>query len=130
MAPPAAQPPSIQPPSQPAEETSTDVAPSGQTPVKGGVENISVEAKSEEVTVDMAGFAFKPETVTIKVGDTVKWTNSDSASHLVESTNGPESFKSQSLPKGASFEYKFTKPGTYAYKCAIHPSMTGTVVVE
>ena len=131
MAPPqpVIQPPVVQPPvAQPPAEAATQ--PSGQTSVKGGTENIPAEAKSEVVNAEMSGFAFSPNMIKIKVGDTVAWTNKDSAPHTVTSTGGPESFNSDTLQKGGSFEHKFTQPGTYTYKCSIHPSMTATVVVE
>jgi plastocyanin len=40
------------------------------------------------------------------------------------------SFDSGTLAQGASFTFKATKPGTIAYFCSIHPSMTGTITVE
>lgn len=120
--------PIVQPPvDQPATD---DVAPSGHTPIIGGTENIPAEAKSEVVNVDIAGFAFNPGTVNVKVGDTVKWTNNDGASHTVTVSAGPEIFNSGSLAKGQAYLHTFTKTGTYQYKCSIHPGMTGIVVVE
>jgi len=119
-------PPRLVPPSIP----STDVAPSGNTPIIGGAENIPAEAKSEVVNVDIAGFAFNPGTVNVKVGDTVKWTNNDGAPHTVTASAGSEIFDSGSLAKGQVYLHTFTKTGTYQYKCSIHPGMTGIVVVE
>jgi plastocyanin len=39
-------------------------------------------------------------------------------------------FDSPVLQPGASYSFEFTKPGTYAYHCTIHPFMTGKVVVS
>ncbi len=109
-------------------ETSVaDVKPSGQTPVIG-TENIPAEAKSW--AVDIKGFAFNPGTVTIKAGETITWTNSDTAPHTVTDISGPESFKSDPVAPGGSFSHTFTKPGKYTYKCSIHPTMNGVVVVQ
>jgi len=112
----------------PRPETSVaDVKPSGQTPVIGGVENVPAEAKSW--AVDIKNFAFNPGTVSIKAGETVTWTNFDSAQHTV-TVMGPESFGSGAIAPGGSFSRTFTKPGKYTYKCSIHPSMTAAVVVQ
>jgi plastocyanin len=53
----------------------------------------------------------------------------DSAPHTVTVSSGPEKFGSPNLQKGDSFSYKFTKPGTYDYYCAVHPDMKGSVTV-
>ena len=73
-------------------------------------------------------FAFSPETVTVKVGSAITWTNGDGFAHSVKSGDG--SFASQDLQQGQSFTTTFAAPGTHAYVCGIHNSMTGTVVVE
>jgi LPXTG-motif cell wall-anchored protein len=63
----------------------------------------------------------------VKSGDTVTWTNRDSAPHTATASNG--SFNTGTLKQGASASHTFTTAGTIAYICAIHPSMHGTVVV-
>ena len=78
--------------------------------------------------VAIKDFAFSPETVTVKVGSAITWTNGDGFAHSVKSADG--SFVSQDLQEGQSFTTTFTAPGTYAYICGIHNFMTGTVVVE
>ena len=78
--------------------------------------------------VVMKGTAFDPNTVTIKVGESVTWTNEDSFNHTVTADNGE--FESGDLAKGGTFSFTFDKAGTYPYHCGIHPSMTGTVVVQ
>lgn len=79
-------------------------------------------------TVTIAGNAFSPASITVKVGDSVTWTNNDSLSHTV--TADDNSFASSDLANGATFSFTFTKAGTFPYHCSIHPSMTATVVVE
>ena len=80
-------------------------------------------------TVDIKDLAFSPDTLTISVGDTVTWTNSDSVKHLVASS-GIGGIASSTLNPGASYSKTFTKAGTYAYHCEIHPSMKGTIIVQ
>lgn len=78
--------------------------------------------------INISGFKFDPATVTVKVGATVTWTNQDAADHTITGDDG--SWTSENLANGATFSFTFDKAGTYAYHCAIHSSMKGTVVVE
>ena len=80
------------------------------------------------VAVDVVDFAFKPSTLTVKVGTVATWTNGDAFSHSIRSKDG--AFDEQTMAAGAKATVTFTKAGTYAYICGIHNSMTGTVVVE
>ena len=78
--------------------------------------------------VDITGFAFSPETLTISIGDTVAWTNKESATHTATADGGE--FDSGNLGNGDTFSYTFTAAGTYTYYCKIHTSMTATIIVE
>ena len=80
------------------------------------------------VQVAMINRSYDPGTVTVKVGDTVVWTNQSSIQHDVVADNGE--FKSKLFGQGETFSYTFTKAGTYPYHCSIHPGMTGTVIVQ
>jgi plastocyanin len=73
------------------------------------------------------GFAFQPDVLKVEVGAKVTWTNDDTVAHTV--TADTNSFASGNLQPGGSFSFKFTRPGTYAYHCSIHPSMHGSIVV-
>jgi plastocyanin len=76
----------------------------------------------------ISDFAFSPETITVKVGSAVTWTNHDPFAHSVKSADG--TFVSQDLEQGQTFSATFNTAGTFAYICGIHNSMTGTVVVQ
>ena len=79
--------------------------------------------------VGIDNFTFNPQTVTVKAGTAVTWTNRDDIPHGLAATNN--AFKrSQALDTDDSFSFTFTTPGTYQYFCYIHPRMTGTIVVE
>ena len=77
--------------------------------------------------VEIRDFAFAPNIIIVAVGTTVRWTNTGVVNHTVTSNTGV--FDSNALGSGGSFEYRFDAPGTYAYHCAFHPEMTGTVIV-
>jgi amicyanin len=79
-------------------------------------------------SVDIADFAFSPQTLTIQVGDTVTWTNLDQVQHTATSTTG--AFDTGLLDQNASSSVTFTDPGTYDYLCTPHPTMTGRIVVQ
>ena len=78
--------------------------------------------------VAISGFAFVPSTLTVSVGTTVTWTNNDSSSHTIASNDNL--FQSGTLAKGATFSHTFGQKGTFNYRCSIHPSMTGKIIVE
>ena len=77
------------------------------------------------VTVEIRDQTFPAASVT-GVGTTVTWINMDSVQHTVTG----EGWGSGTLRPGESWSYTFTQPGTYFYKCTIHPEMTGLVMVE
>lgn len=79
------------------------------------------------VSASMVNFAFVPAKITVAAGGTVTWTNTDQVAHTVTADNG--SFGSGQIAPGATFSRTFTRPGTYAFHCSIHPSMTGTITV-
>ena len=80
-------------------------------------------------TVSIAGFAFGPATMNAAVGDTVVWTNNDSAPHTVTSDTG-NLLQSANLSQGQTFQHIFAGAGTFAYHCAIHLSMHGSITVQ
>jgi plastocyanin len=77
------------------------------------------------VTIDMQNIAFNPKTVTVKVGQTVKWVNKDDVPHDV--VGGP--LKSSTFNKGGSYEFTPKKAETISYVCTIHPGMKATLTV-
>ena len=75
-----------------------------------------------------------PASVTINVGDTVEWVNSDTAAHTVTSgtlTEGPTGeFDSSLILGNATFAFTFEESGSYDYFCLVHPWMVGDVQVN
>jgi type VI secretion system secreted protein Hcp len=88
--------------------------------------------------VKIVDFAFQPADVTIKVGDTVTWTNTGLSEHTTTSgtTSGgvrhPDSlWDSGPLLTGRTFSHTFTKAGAFPYYCNFHfTSMVGMVTVQ
>jgi plastocyanin len=86
------------------------------------------KASASEVKID--NFNFSPATLTVPAGTMVTWTNRDDIPHTVVSTDDPRVFRSKVLDTDEKFSFTFSKPGTYAYFCSVHPKMTGKVIVE
>jgi plastocyanin len=90
--------------------------------------------------VAISNFAFTPQKITVKVGDTVTWTNNDSVPHTVTSATSLDTsatttseFDSGQFGPGQTFSFTFTKAGTFFYVCTIHrsqPAMHGEVIVQ
>jgi len=85
-------------------------------------------ASAADSSVDIAGFAFSPQSVTVKVGDTVTWANADAQTHTATADDG--TFDTGSISGNTSKSVTVTKAGTFAYHCKVHPTMTATLVVE
>lgn len=83
---------------------------------------------SGPVAVSIEGFAFSQPSLTVKVGSVVTWTNADSDAHTVR-TNADDTLHSGVLNTNDSYTVTFTKPGTYPYRCSIHPEMQATITV-
>jgi len=73
-------------------------------------------------SVSMKNISFSPKSLSVKVGQTVTWTNDDSVVHNVTANDG--TFKSNNFGSGATFNWKATKAGTFQYTCTIHPGWT------
>jgi amicyanin len=97
------------------------VAISGCSPAPSG----STPATTDGNTVIMLDHKFQPEEITIKKGDTVTWTNKDSAKHDITGLT----FGSELLSKDQSFQQIFNEVGTFDYSCTPHPYMKGKVIV-
>ncbi len=129
----------------------SEPSPSSAMPAPGSeVPEMIVEEESESMTsfsgtisvphgssvpgCDETNECFIPAEVTVNVGDTVTWSNDDSAAHTVTSgtpSDGPDGkFDSSLFMAGTTFSYTFDKAGEYNYFCMVHPWMTGKVQVN
>ena len=92
-----------------------------------------VMSDSSNVLSDIVSFQL--ESLTISVGDTVTWTNLDSAPHTVSHGLSPDVeasplFQSGNFGKDGTFTHTFDTAGTFAYFCEVHPSMVGSITVR
>jgi plastocyanin len=94
-------------------------SPSKSAPVQSGL-----------VQIAYRNIAIAPDTVRVKVGSTIRWTNYDSVQANVTSVGGPQHFASSNFGEGRSYEIKASKPGVIHYECTLYPvTMNGTIEV-
>ena len=80
---------------------------------------------THRVVID--GLKNEPETLTVRRGDTIIWTNKDPFPHTV---TAPGKFDSHDIPAGGSWKYVARTAGDYAYICTLHPTMKATLIVK
>lgn len=107
-----------------AEPSASDAGSSSDSPV-------DCEANpGTTVTVDIPEFAFEPTPVEIGACDSVVWENTHNQAHT-STGKGDKAWNTGNLAAGSASEpVLFDETGTYAYICALHPFMEGTVEVS
>ena len=89
-------------------------------------------------------YCYVPESLTVTVGDTMRWTDVSGSPHTVTrcttaacdghdgGTGTDASFTRADVDTGHDFTHVFSAPGTYNYYCEIHGyvDMKGTIVVR
>lgn len=103
---------------------------------------VSPPPAEEGVTdVTIENFSFSPKTVTIKQGESVRWTNAEGVGIPHTSTSGnPEDddagalWNSGTLLSGQSFTHQFDEVGEFEYFCEPHQTQASMrdalVIVE
>ncbi len=85
----------------------------------------SAKPATHRVVID--GLKYEPETLTVKRGDEVIWTNKDPFPHTV---TAPGKFDSHEIAASGSWKYVARTSGEYGYICTLHPNMKGVLRVE
>jgi plastocyanin len=81
-----------------------------------------------QVVID--NFTFSPAALTVPSGTRVTWVNHDDVPHTVTSPSKPRILDSPTLDTDDKFTFEFKDPGIYEYFCAVHPKMTGKIIVK
>jgi plastocyanin len=90
---------------------------------------VSAVGATRTQSVTVGDNYFRPTSLTVRAGTKVQWKWAGVLLHNVSVRSGPVKFHSRTLVRG-SFSYVFTKRGSYALVCTIHPSMTERVTVR
>jgi plastocyanin len=115
---------------QAAASASASAAPTMAVPTPASAQVKQPLAATQPAVVRIDNFNFMPKELTVAVGTTVTWQNADDVPHTATSKDDPQTFDSGPLDTDDKFSFTFSKSGTYAYYCKVHPHMTGVVIVK
>jgi plastocyanin len=88
-------------------------------------------AQGTEAVIDQHNLMFEPGAVTIAVGDTVRFTDSDRITHNITIVYPDGSTEDKGMDRyKEDIIVHFTKPGVYQVHCLIHPMMHATITVK
>lgn len=88
-----------------------------------------IAAQMPEAVVDIRDFSFEPHEVKINVGGAVRWVNRDPAVHQIAMEGGRPG-NSPILEAGKEHAVTFQDAGRFTYRCGVHPTMLGVILVE
>jgi len=91
---------------------------------------ISAASSAFAVEVTQADQQFSQESVTLKAGDSITFTNKDTVTHNIKVLAGDDAEDKGLQKPGEVITQKFDKPGTYQVRCNIHPKMKMDVTVQ
>ena len=95
------------------------------------VAGFASDAGAAEVQVDQRDLHFVPNAVTIKAGDSVRFTDTDRIAHNITIVNADGTSEDKGLSEyNQQLVVKFTNPGVYHARCRIHPQMQMTIMVR
>jgi plastocyanin len=111
----------------------SDLPPASGISLAPSTFNVSIPQGVSAPGCESTDECYLPYSLTIQVGDTISWSNDDTAAHTVTSgtPNGIDGvFDSGLFMSGNTFDYTFDKSGTYPYFCMVHPWMIGEIIVN
>jgi plastocyanin len=78
--------------------------------------------------VSMSNFKFTPETLDVRVGDTIEWDNTDFVLHTA--TADDKAFDTGDVKASEAKRFVAEEKGRFSYACRYHANMKGTVIVH
>ena len=110
---------------------------SSSKPASNPIEQPPLDLRNQRrVEINAADNLFDPVTIEITAGTTVTWHNTDNVAHDVrKSVDGqdfgaPFGVRVPQFGPGATYSFRFDKPGVYFYTCTIHTGMNGKIQVD
>ena len=114
--------------SQPTASQNSDMSNMKMPENRTSSETKVMKVNSVPNQVVIENFSFVPAILTVKAGTKVTWVNRDDVPHTATDTD--KRFNSKTLDTDDQFDFTFSEPGTYNYFCALHPKMTGQIIVK
>jgi len=96
----------------------------------GALLAFSALAVAADHVITQKGRLFSVESITIKKGDTITFSNDDTVPHNILSLSPGSEFNLGSQQPGSSTPVTFNTAGEFDVICAIHPRMKLAVKVE
>ncbi|HEY5476138.1 MAG TPA: cupredoxin domain-containing protein [Tepidiformaceae bacterium] len=113
-------------------DASSTAAAAGKTPISVKTSSPQDAATKTSIPdgapqIDQKNLTFMPNKLTVKVGDTVYFLNSDSVIHTID-VSGKNI--SGNMKPGQVVTWQFPKAGQYKISCDYHPAMNATITVQ
>ncbi len=93
------------------------------------VAGVAVTPAQQPATVEMRDFSFSPRDMIVTAGSAVRWINLDEAPHQIAMAGGQPG-SSGLIDPGKEYAFTFRETGQFTYRCAVHPTMLGVIVVQ
>lgn len=110
----------------PSAAPSVEASMEASAPAAGAACAPSSEAGGVAVAIE--DFTFNPADITASVGQTITFSNSDSAPHTA--TLDDDTCTTPNISQGGSDGLVFNAAGTYPFHCNVHPNMKGTITIS
>lgn len=114
-----------------APSTAKDAAPGGDggNGMPASVSEVTCPAGTLPMVTSMSDTAYSPTSVTVAVGGVVSYMMPTAHNVIPNTGNGTTTDSGLNVPYGQSKCLKFSKAGTFTFRCASH-GFVGTVVVQ
>lgn len=115
------------------QSTQAPVSTESASPLSTASEGATMKKDSNIVKITANGFS--PKSITVKMGESITWENTDTANHTVNSDNHPTHLLYQFLnlsviKPGDKKSITPPKVGTFTYHDHLNPSLIGSVTVQ
>lgn len=87
------------------------------------------EAQQLSVIVDVRDFSFEPRDLMIPAGATVRWINRDVFPHSIGIASNQAASSRGTIIPGGEHTFVFRQAGRFTYRCGVHPTMLGEILV-